>query len=37
MKENYEFAYEQSSGEYILLMGSDDGLLLHCLEVLSEL
>lgn len=36
MKENYEFAYEQSSGEYILLMGSDDGLLLHCLEVLSE-
>ena len=35
MKENYEFAYNQSKGEYILLIGSDDGLLLHCLEVLS--
>lgn len=36
MNENYEYAYEQASGEYLIILGSDDGLLLHALETLSE-
>lgn len=37
MIENYEFAYEKANGEYMIILGSDDGLLLHCLEVLPNL
>ncbi|MCW6062210.1 glycosyltransferase [Clostridium sporogenes] len=37
MVENYEFAYEKANGEYMIIIGSDDGLLLHCLKTLSKI
>ncbi|QIF00135.1 FkbM family methyltransferase [Roseimicrobium sp. ORNL1] len=37
MQENWEFAVAHSQGEYILVLGSDDGLLLHSLKELDRL
>lgn len=37
MIENYDFAYEKANGEYMMIIGSDDGLLLHCLEILPNI
>jgi FkbM family methyltransferase len=37
MQENWEFAVEQAQGEYILVVGSDDGLLPHALKELDRI
>ena len=37
MQENWEFAVEQATGEFILVLGSDDGLMLHCLKEADRL
>ncbi|AND85385.1 glycosyltransferase [Clostridium tyrobutyricum] len=37
MIENYEFAYSKANGDYMILIGSDDGLLLHCLEIIPKI
>ncbi|MFC5448777.1 glycosyltransferase [Paenibacillus aestuarii] len=37
MVENFEHAYNKSSGEYLIIIGSDDGLMLHSLNTLSEI
>ncbi len=37
MQENWEFAVEQAAGEFILVLGSDDGLMLHCLKEADRL
>jgi FkbM family methyltransferase len=37
MQENWEFAVEQAQGEFILVLGSDDGLMLHTLKELDRL
>lgn len=36
MPENYNYAYSKCKGEYIINIGSDDGLLLHCLEKINK-
>nr|WP_255807468.1 glycosyltransferase family 2 protein [Cohnella mopanensis] len=35
MTENFNFAISQVSGEYVIVLGSDDGLLLHALSMLD--
>lgn len=37
MHENFEFAYTKVSGEYVMFLGSDDGMLLHGLKMLGDL
>ncbi|RBP43896.1 FkbM family methyltransferase [Roseimicrobium gellanilyticum] len=37
MQENWEFAVEQAQGEFVLVLGSDDGLMLHSLRELDRL
>ncbi|MFF2018097.1 glycosyltransferase [Paenibacillus sp. NPDC058177] len=37
MTENYNFAISKAEGEYILVLGSDDGLLLHALNTLDNI
>jgi FkbM family methyltransferase len=37
MQENWEFAVEHSEGEFILVLGSDDGLMLHSLKELDRI
>src|SRR5262245_26841258 len=32
MSDSWDFAVSQATGEYVLLIGSDDGLLLHALS-----
>jgi hypothetical protein len=37
MSDSWEFALSQASGEYIILIGADDGLLLHALPEIDRL
>lgn len=37
LAKSFEYAYGMAEGEYILTLGSDDGLLPWCLEVLKEM
>lgn len=37
MHESFEFALNNSRGEYKIILGSDDGLTLHCLYVLDKI
>lgn len=37
MTENFNFAISKAEGEYILVLGSDDGLLLHALNTLDNI
>lgn len=37
MTKHWEFAISHASGEYVILLGDDDGLLRHCLASLSKL
>lgn len=37
LAKSFEYAYGMAQGEYILTLGSDDGLLPWCLEVLREM
>lgn len=37
MRENYEFALSHSRGKYKIIIGSDDGLILHCLYTLDKI
>ena len=37
MKENYNYAYDKASGEYMTILGSDDGLLLHYMDLLPNI
>ncbi|MBI4855601.1 MAG: glycosyltransferase [Acetobacterium woodii] len=37
MMDNFEYAYNQANGEYMIVIGSDDGLLLHCLDTLAKI
>lgn len=37
MQENWEFAVEQARGEFVMVLGSDDGLMLHSLRELDRL
>lgn len=37
LTKSFEYAYGMAEGEYILTLGSDDGLLPWCLEVLKEM
>jgi glycosyltransferase involved in cell wall biosynthesis len=37
MTDNFNFAISRAEGEYILVLGSDDGLLLHALNTLDQI
>ena len=37
MIDNFEYAYNKANGEYMIILGSDDGLLLHSLDMLAKI